>query len=182
MTLPVPLDGFYHYGVVVRDFDAGLDELGSQLGLEWATTVRRQFPVAQPNGLVEADFRVILMECRGTGESEHTEKGYHLEQYAADVLGLLNHLGLERVAFAGHSMGGGIVFLLGLFGIGMFPELIHAHPDTQHSMTAYNAASSTKTLQVMLIMALIGMPLVLGYTFHIYRIFRGKVKLDSMSY
>ncbi len=34
----------------------------------------------------------------------------------------------------------------------------------------------------MLILAGVGMPLVLGYTFHIYRIFRGKVKLDSMSY
>jgi cytochrome d ubiquinol oxidase subunit II len=34
----------------------------------------------------------------------------------------------------------------------------------------------------MLIMAAIGMPLVIAYTFHIYRVFQGKVKLDSMSY
>jgi pimeloyl-ACP methyl ester carboxylesterase len=68
-------------------------------------------PVAER---LERDFQVILMECRGTGESEHTESGYTLEQYTADVLGLLDHLGLERVAFAGHSMGGGIGFLLGL--------------------------------------------------------------------
>jgi cytochrome bd-type quinol oxidase subunit 2 len=26
------------------------------------------------------------------------------------------------------------------------------------------------------------MPLVVGYTFHVYRVFKGKVKLDSMSY
>jgi len=68
-------------------------------------------PVAER---LERDFQVILMECRGTGESEHTADGYTLEQYTADVLGLLDHLGLERVAFAGHSMGGGIGFLLGL--------------------------------------------------------------------
>ncbi len=59
-------------------------------------------------------FRVLLMECRGTGESEHTAGGYSLAQYAADVIGLLDHLGLDTVTFAGHSMGGGIGYLLGL--------------------------------------------------------------------
>ncbi|MGH0037899.1 MAG: alpha/beta fold hydrolase [Myxococcota bacterium] len=68
-------------------------------------------PVAER---LQDEFQVILMECRGTGESEHTADGYDLAQYAADVLGMLDHLGLERVAFAGHSMGGGIGYLLGL--------------------------------------------------------------------
>jgi pimeloyl-ACP methyl ester carboxylesterase len=63
---------------------------------------------------LQGEFQVILMECRGTGESEHTEGGYTLEQYAADVVGLLDHLGLDRVAFGGHSMGGGIGYRLGL--------------------------------------------------------------------
>ena len=54
----VPLDGFYHYGLVVADFDAALLELGSELGLEWASVQRRTFEVRQPNGLVTADFRV----------------------------------------------------------------------------------------------------------------------------
>ncbi|MEZ4502283.1 MAG: alpha/beta hydrolase [Dehalococcoidia bacterium] len=59
-------------------------------------------------------YRVILMECRGTGESEHTEDGYSLEQYAADVIGVADHLGLERFTYAGHSMGGGIGYVLAL--------------------------------------------------------------------
>lgn len=59
-------------------------------------------------------YRVILMECRGTGDSEHTAGGYSLEQYAADVVGLLDHLGVSRVTFAGHSMGGGIGYRLAL--------------------------------------------------------------------
>lgn len=59
-------------------------------------------------------YRVILMECRGTGESEHTKDGYTLEQYAADVIGILDHLGIDRVTYAGHSMGGGIGYLLAL--------------------------------------------------------------------
>jgi len=54
----VPLDGFYHYGMVVQDFDQALDELGTNLGLEWASVQQRTFAVRQPNGIVEADFRV----------------------------------------------------------------------------------------------------------------------------
>ncbi len=68
-------------------------------------------PVAQR---LAQRFCVHLMECRGTGESEHTADGYTLAQYAADVVGMLDHLGLERVTFAGHSMGGGIGYLLAL--------------------------------------------------------------------
>ncbi|MEZ5558403.1 MAG: alpha/beta hydrolase [Pseudomonadales bacterium] len=59
-------------------------------------------------------FQVVLMECRGTGDSEHTADGYSLEQYAADVVGLLDHLQLDRVTYAGHSMGGGIGYRLAL--------------------------------------------------------------------
>jgi hypothetical protein len=41
-------------------------------------------------------------------------------------------------------------------------------------LTAFNASSSRLTLITMSIIAVIGMPLVLGYTVHIYRVFRGK--------
>ncbi|MEZ4387313.1 MAG: cytochrome d ubiquinol oxidase subunit II [Candidatus Krumholzibacteriia bacterium] len=104
---------------------------------------------------------------------------------ALSVLAIANipreiHLGRELRAFLSSSLA--MALLLVLFGIGMFPELIHASNDPALSMTAFNAASSQKTLQTMLIMAAIGMPLVVGYTFHIYRVFQGKVKLDSMSY
>jgi pimeloyl-ACP methyl ester carboxylesterase len=58
--------------------------------------------------------RVILMECRGTGESEHTADGYSFEQYAADVVGLADFLRLPDFTFAGHSMGGGIGYVLAL--------------------------------------------------------------------
>jgi pimeloyl-ACP methyl ester carboxylesterase len=59
-------------------------------------------------------YQVILMECRGTGESEHTADGYNLKQYANDVVGMLDHLKLDSVSYAGHSMGGGIGYTLAL--------------------------------------------------------------------
>lgn len=72
--------------------------------------------------------------------------------------------------------------LMTLFGLEMYPHLILSNPHPERSLTIYNAASSDKTLGIMLTIALIGVPLVLAYTVSIYWIFRGKVKLDRMSY
>lgn len=75
-----------------------------------------------------------------------------------------------------------MVAMMGLFGLGMFPNLVRAVPDPAHSLDIYRAASSQKTLGVMFTIALIGIPLVLAYSASIYWIFRGKVKMDDMSY
>jgi cytochrome d ubiquinol oxidase subunit II len=90
------------------------------------------------------------------------------------------HHGRDFLAFL--SSGAAIAGLMGLVGIGMFPILVLARPDPNMSLTIYNAASSPKTLTIMLIIAAIGVPIVLAYTSSIYYIFRGKTKLDSMSY
>lgn len=78
---------------------------------------------------------------------------------------------------------GAITLLLCLYGIGTFPTIVRSTvlPET-YSLTIYNAASSPKTLGTLLIVVAIGIPLVLAYGFWVYRIFRGKVKLEKMSY
>ena len=89
------------------------------------------------------------------------------------------HLGREFRAFV--SSCASIAALFALFSLGIFPNVVPAEI-AEHSLTIYNAASSQKTLEIMFIMALIGMPFVIGYTTMIYWIFKGKVKLDKMSY
>jgi cytochrome d ubiquinol oxidase subunit II len=75
-----------------------------------------------------------------------------------------------------------MVALMALFGLEMYPNLIFSWPEMANSLTIHNAASSQRTLGIMLTIALIGVPIVLAYTVSIYWIFRGKVKLDRMSY
>jgi len=75
-----------------------------------------------------------------------------------------------------------IAILMILVGIGLHPNLVISTLDPAFNLTIYNAASSQKTLGIMLTIALIGMPLVIVYFSVIYRVFRGKVKLDSTSY
>ena len=90
------------------------------------------------------------------------------------------HLGNDFLAFL--SSGATMVGLMTLVAIGIFPTLVLSRPNPDLSLTIYNAASSPATLTIMLIIALIGVPMVLAYTGSIYYIFRGKVKLDTMSY
>jgi cytochrome bd ubiquinol oxidase subunit II len=80
------------------------------------------------------------------------------------------------------SSAAAIISLMMLFAIGIFPNLVLSNPNPEWSLTIYNAASSQKTLTVMLIMAIIGIPFVLAYTISIYWVFRGKVKLEATSY
>ncbi len=80
------------------------------------------------------------------------------------------------------STGAHIAAMVFLFGIAVFPNMIVSSLDPAWNMTVYNAASSEKTLGIMLVIAAIGMPFVLMYTSSVYYIFRGKVKLDKFSY
>jgi pimeloyl-ACP methyl ester carboxylesterase len=68
------------------------------------------------DGLVHAGLtevaRVIALDLRGRGESDAPASGYTIEDHAADVLGLLDALGLERVVIGGHSFGGLMAYWL----------------------------------------------------------------------
>jgi cytochrome d ubiquinol oxidase subunit II len=76
-----------------------------------------------------------------------------------------------------------IALFLILYGLGTFPTLVPSTLEpTLHSLTIFNAASSPKTLKILLVVVAIGVPLVLAYGFWVYHIFRGKVKLDKSSY
>jgi cytochrome d ubiquinol oxidase subunit II len=74
-----------------------------------------------------------------------------------------------------------VAALVFLFGMALFPNLV-VSSGPGPSLTLYTAASSQKTLTLMAWIALAGMPFVLTYTAIVYWVFRGKVKLNEMSY
>lgn len=53
-------------------------------------------------------FRCILYDCRGQGRSAKPAGPYRIEDHAADLLGLLDALGVERTHLVGLSNGGAI--------------------------------------------------------------------------
>ncbi len=54
------------------------------------------------------DFRVIVHDHRGAGRSTHSSIRYAVEQMAADVLRLMDALGIASAHLVGHSTGGAI--------------------------------------------------------------------------
>ena len=74
-----------------------------------------------------------------------------------------------------------IAFLAITAATALYPNLVPAVVRAR-SLTVDNAHSSNLTMQVMLVVALIGMPIVLAYTSYIYWKFKGKVRLDEASY
>lgn len=107
------------------------------------------------------------------------------------VIGVLNMLAIANIPREIHknrdymafvSSCANIILLMVLYGIGSFPQMVRAINNPEYSLTIYNAASSDLTLQILLLIAVIGIPLVLSYTFMIYWIFHGKVRIDQNSY
>jgi len=71
--------------------------------------------------------------------------------------------------------------LWGIVGAIQYPILVRA-TDPALSLTIANASSSALTLKVMLIIAVAGMPLVIGYTIFAFRVFKGKADVSGPGY
>lgn len=54
------------------------------------------------------EYRVLLFDFRGQGRSDNPDEPYSMERHAADAVGLLETLGIERVHWVGISYGGEI--------------------------------------------------------------------------
>lgn len=67
-------------------------------------------------------YRVITPDRRGTGFSDDPEGDWTVEDYCNDILGLMDHLGIEKTILGGSSLGGAISCLFGL----MNPDRVHA--------------------------------------------------------
>lgn len=51
------------------------------------------------------DFHVVALDQRGHGDSDKPDRGYAAADYVADMLGVLDSLGVERAILVGHSLG-----------------------------------------------------------------------------
>ena len=83
-------------------------------------------------------------------------------------------------AFIASSLG--IIMLWGVVAASLFPSMVTALDNPANNLTIYNASSSELTLTVMLVLALLGVPVVIGYTIWAYRMFRGVVEPEHNVY
>jgi len=88
-------------------------------------------------------YRLILIDARGHGASDkpHDPKAYGLKQRPADVVAVLDELGIDRAHYLGYSLGGWIGFGLATYAPERLSSLIigGAQPYGQ-SMDLYRQA------------------------------------------
>ena len=112
---------------------------------------------------------------------------------ASPVLWLLPVITLISVALTLHNSDKGedgqsfvfscvtIVTMFLQIVIALAPNLVRA-TNSEFSLTVFNSSSTQPTLMIMLIIAGIGLPIVVGYQIWIYRTFSGKVKPENTTY
>ncbi|WP_232793591.1 alpha/beta fold hydrolase [Siphonobacter sp. SORGH_AS_0500] len=66
-------------------------------------------------------YRVFIVDIRGMGSSEKPQSGYSKKTMAADILALVQHLGLPKVHLMGHDIGG-MVAMSFAFNYSQFTE------------------------------------------------------------
>jgi pimeloyl-ACP methyl ester carboxylesterase len=73
---------------------------------------------------IAGDHRVYALDLRGAGQSDAPRRGYDAATLAADVLAVLDALGLPAVTLAGHEWGGWLGFHLALAAPERFTGLV----------------------------------------------------------
>lgn len=114
---------------------------------------------------------------------EHPWLGIFALLSFVSIFGIPHFVRKKQYGFAFISSCLSIFFLLILFVIGTFPNIVYSTVDpAQNSMTLFNSSASELALTVLTIVALAGFPLTFFYISYLYRVFHGKVRLDHMSY
>ncbi len=70
-----------------------------------------------------------------------------------------------------------------LFGvIGLYPTMLPSTLNADYNITAFNSASTPLTLKIMLVVALIFVPIVIGYQTWVYILFKDKVTKEDLAH
>ena len=93
--------------------------------------------------LVEAGFRVIMVDQPGFGYSSIPDAGwvYSVESQGEAILRLLDHLEIERFDLVGHSLGGGVSLYLTWKHPGRVRRLVVISPASQRTSCPFGVTT-----------------------------------------
>jgi cytochrome bd ubiquinol oxidase subunit II len=109
--------------------------------------------------------------------------GAHPALWLAPVIAIAAALGtlVLRPLLAFLSSGLAIAATIFTAGAALFPFLLPSSSEPNASLTVWDASSSKLTLELMLAMAVLFLPLILAYTAWVYRVMRGPVRAADLT-
>lgn len=136
-------------------------------------------------GKVWYPFLVLLVVASGMGLKNYVSGAYPVIPMILMVLTLLSNVLSFILNKKGHAKGAFIascvtiaLLMLGV-ATALFPNVVPCTNNPEWGLTVFNSSSSQLTLLSMLVIAVIGMPIVLGYTWFIHHVFKDKVKVKE---
>jgi len=130
----------------------------------------------------------LYMVLKGSGDLEERARGW-AGSAGYVYLALFLIVAVVTVTTQGHLLenyrafpllwGLSIASIWAQIGAGLFPRLLPALGAPELSLTLVNSSSGHLTLKAMFIIALVGMPVVIGYTAWVYWMFKGKVDISQ---
>ena len=128
------LDNMPSHNVTVGDINIAYKQIGKPDAkpIIFITGVSATMDMWNPlllERLASANYRVIIFENRGVGESTVGTKEFSIPQFANDTLGLLDALGISKADVLGWSMGGMIA-----------QQLAVTNPDRLHNLILYTTS------------------------------------------
>jgi pimeloyl-ACP methyl ester carboxylesterase len=105
------LDNMASHNVTVGDINIAYKQIGKPdskpiILITGASATMDMWNPLLLEQLASANYRVIIFENRGVGESTVGTKEFSISQFANDTLGLLDALGISKAGVLGWSMGG----------------------------------------------------------------------------
>ncbi len=111
-------DGYAFVGpVTIHYLEWGLGPKDLILLHGWTGDAHEWDPIARE---LSQDFRVVVPDLRGHGDSMKLPQYYTLDDFAKDVYGLVQKLALTQPALVGHSWGGTV----GLYTAASYPGIL----------------------------------------------------------
>jgi pimeloyl-ACP methyl ester carboxylesterase len=119
--------------------------------------------------LAERGHRVITVDMYGHGDSEqpHDMEAYSMPQYGADIIALLDHLGLASAVIGGTSLGANVALEAAVLAPNRVRALVLEMPVLENGLSA--AAAVFVPLAVAIRLSMRGMRVVSWLTRHIPR-------------
>jgi cytochrome bd ubiquinol oxidase subunit II len=114
---------------------------------------------------------------------KHYAVGFAIPVLVFGALAVMMHGIIKRADKMAFVASG--VYIVGMLvgaAFGLYPVVLPASTDAALNLTIYNTAAGAHGLSVGLVWWSLGMVLALGYFFFLFRMFRGKVRLEGEGY